>query len=140
MFTVLIGQIEYLDNSFIQSYRVGQFYETNEIIQLSEQKLIGKQRCEWSFNTIAPANFVLRHYDAIDHTSYYHSTFLGYKVTFFSNTVICVFIQNYKCNIAALTWSKQIRHFLSLPVCNIYFLLTKRNKNLLNAMLSQILS
>ena len=42
---------------------------------------------------------------------------------------MCVFMQNHKFNIAALTWSKQIRHFLPPPVREFYFfLVTKRNK------------
>ena len=41
-------------------------------------------------------------------------------------------MQNYKFNIASLTCSKQIRHFLLLPVSDVHFiLLTIRNKNLL---------
>ena len=41
---------------------------TNEIIQFSEQKLIDKNRCEWSFSSIAPATSMLRKYDdAVGH-------------------------------------------------------------------------
>ena len=89
MFTVLIDQIEHLDNSSIKSYCVGQVYVTNEIIQFSERKLIDKVRCEWSFNAIALAAFMLRRYDAVDHIGYYYSTFLGYKVTLFGHSFIC---------------------------------------------------
>ena len=46
MFAVLINQIEHLSNSSIRSYCVGQVYVTNEIIQLSEQKLINKNKYE----------------------------------------------------------------------------------------------
>ena len=67
MFAVLIDQIEHLDNfSTLQTYCVGQVYLTNEIIQFSERKVIDKNRCEWSFNTIAPANSMLRQYDAVE--------------------------------------------------------------------------
>ena len=59
MFIVLIEQIEHLDNSSIQSYFVGQVYETNEIIQFCDRELIDKSRCELSFNAIAPASFML---------------------------------------------------------------------------------
>ena len=67
MFIVLIDQIEHLDDSSTQNYCVGQVYVTNEIIQFSEQKLIDKNKCEWSLNTIAPSNSMLRQYDAVDH-------------------------------------------------------------------------
>ena len=33
------------------------------------KNLIVKNRCEWSFNRIAPTNFMLRQYDAIDDIS-----------------------------------------------------------------------
>ena len=56
MFIVLI---EHLDNSSTQSYFVGQVYETNEIIQFCDRKLIDKSRYELSFNAITPANFML---------------------------------------------------------------------------------
>ena len=65
-FTVRID-IEHFDNSSTQSYCAGQVYVTNEIVQFSERKLIDKNRCEWSFNTIAPANSMLRQNDAVDH-------------------------------------------------------------------------
>ena len=60
MFTVLNDQIEHLDNSSIQSYCVGKVFVTNEIIQFSEQKLVDKNSCEWSFYSITPANSMLR--------------------------------------------------------------------------------
>ena len=44
--------IEQLNNSFMQSYCVGQVHATNETIHFSEQKLIDKNRYEWSFETI----------------------------------------------------------------------------------------
>ena len=72
MFTGLIDQIAHLNNSTIQSYCVGQVYVTNEIIQFGERKLIDKNRCEWSFNTIAPANSMLRQYNAVDHISSFY--------------------------------------------------------------------
>ena len=68
MLTALIDQIEQLDNiSSAQSYFVRLVYVTNEIIQFSERKLIDKNRCEWSFNTIASANCTLRQYVAVHH-------------------------------------------------------------------------
>ena len=66
MFIVLIDEIENLDNSFTQSNCVVQVNVTNETIQFCEQKLIDKNRCEWSFNTIAPAYSKLRQYDLVD--------------------------------------------------------------------------
>ena len=87
--------------------------------------------CEWSFNTIVPANFMLRHYDTADHILLVdhfrlQSSLLGHGF-------IRTFIQNYKFDIAVLTWSnRQIRPYLVLPVSDIYsFLFTKHNKNLL---------
>ena len=65
MFTVLIDQIEHLDNFSTQSFCVKQIYVTNEIIQFSE--LIDKNRCEWSFPTIAPVKSMLRQYNTADH-------------------------------------------------------------------------
>ena len=65
LFAVLIDQIEHLDNSSILSYGVGQVYVTIEINQSSKQKLIDKSRFEWYFNTITPAYFMLRQYDAV---------------------------------------------------------------------------
>ena len=53
MFTVLIDQIEHLNDLFIQSYYVGQVYVTNEIIRFNERKLVDKNIYKWSFNTIA---------------------------------------------------------------------------------------
>ena len=100
MFPVSNDQIEHLDNSFIKSYCVGQVYVANKIMHFGEQKLINKYKCEWSFSTIAPANSMLRQYDAVYHIGYYRFIFLGYKVTLFSNSFICVFIQNYKFNVA----------------------------------------
>ena len=44
MLTVLIDQIEHLNNFSIQSYCVGQVCVTNEIIQLNELKLNDKNR------------------------------------------------------------------------------------------------
>ena len=44
MFTLLIDQIEHVDNSSKQSCCVGQVYEVNEIIQLGKQKLIDKNK------------------------------------------------------------------------------------------------
>ena len=67
MLTVLIDQIEHLDNFSMRSYYVRQLYGTNEIIQFSERKLIDINRCEWSFNAIAPTNSILRQYDAVGH-------------------------------------------------------------------------
>ena len=130
MFTVLIDQIEHLDSFFIQSYCVGQVYRINGTIQFSERKLNERNRCEWSSNTIAPANSMLRQYDAVDHIlSFYLFSDI---VTLFSNNFICVYVQNCKFIIAALMWSKHIRYCLPLPVSDIYsFLLTKSNKNLL---------
>ena len=72
MFSVLIDQIEYINNFSIKSCCVGQVYVINEIIQFSEQKLIDKNMCEWSFNTIAVANFMLRHCDAVNYTLLVH--------------------------------------------------------------------
>ena len=92
MFTVLIDQIEHLNNSSIQSYCVGLVYETNEIIQFNEQKLIDKNRCKCFFDTIAPANSMIRQYDVVDLVIYFYSIFLGYKVTLFSNSFICLLI------------------------------------------------
>ena len=58
MFIVMIDQIEHLNNFSIQSYFVEQDYVTNELIQYSEQKLIDKNWCEWSFKLtqFAPTN------------------------------------------------------------------------------------
>ena len=58
--------------SIIFLYKVGQVYAVNEIIQLSEQKLIDKNRCEWSFNTLAPTNSILRQYDTLNYTLLFH--------------------------------------------------------------------
>ena len=66
MFTALINQIAHRGKSSVQSYCVGQIYVTNEIIQFIDRKLININGCEWSFNTIATANFILRHYDTVD--------------------------------------------------------------------------
>ena len=104
----------------MQSYCVGQVYVINEIIQFSERKLIDKNRCEWSFNTIAPVNSMLWQYNAVDHILlFYRFSLQSYtlKPQFF-----CLFIQSYKFSIAALTQSnKQIRHFLQLLLSDIYF-------------------
>ena len=68
MFTVLVDQIEYLENFFV-SYKVIVSVQSMRqmIIQFSERKLIDQNRCEWSFNAISPVNSMLRRYDAVDH-------------------------------------------------------------------------
>ena len=60
MFTVLIDHIEHLHDSSSQSYCVGQVNVTNEMIQFSERKLIYRNRCKRTFNTIALSNSMLR--------------------------------------------------------------------------------
>ena len=112
MFTVLIDQIEDLDNFSIQSYCVGQVNETNEIIQFSKQKLIDQNRCEWFSNTVAPVNSMLRQYDAVDHIFlFYRFRLQNYTLKPYS-LFFCTFVQSYKFIIAAQTWSnKQTRYF-----------------------------
>ena len=63
------------------------------------------------FNTITQAISMLRQYDAVDYISLFH-LFSIQSQKLFGNSFVCVFIQNYKFKTAALTWSKQIRHFL----------------------------
>ena len=105
---------------------------TNEIVQFSERKLIDINNSKWSFNTIvSPANSMLKQYDTVEHVLFYLLRLQ--KLHFMAALFICIFIQNYKFNIEARTLFKQIRHFLSLPVSDIYyFLYTKPNKNLLS--------
>ena len=57
------------------------------------------ERCGWSSNTTAPANSKLRQYDAIDHILL---LYLFRLQSYILASFICVFIQNYKFNIAAL--------------------------------------
>ena len=54
---------------------------------------------------------MLRQYDTVDRIL---SHFKVTKGALFINSFKCAFIQNHKFSIAALTWSKQIKHFLPL--------------------------
>ena len=87
---------------------------TNKIIQFSEQKLIDKNRCKWSFG---------RPYDAIDHILFY--LFRLQSCTFIA-TVLFVYLG--KIAISKLSSYRGLSK-LPLPVSDMYFFLfIKRNQ------------
>ena len=75
-------------------YCVDQVYGTNEINQFRERKLTDIHSCEWSLNTTAPANSMLRQYDTVKTTHY--STFMGYKKFHFIATVLFAYLKHTK--------------------------------------------
>ena len=57
-----------------------------KIILFSERKMIDKNSCEWSFNTIVPANSMLKQYDTVGHILFY---FLRLQKSYVIATVLC---------------------------------------------------